>query len=554
VVEGDAIEKLRGLNVRVLERKGTNPPEISGEFSASGLDPIPFFYKFPSLEYDKRIWKQSADIRVDGTKFPGLISTNQGNRFIALIAVNMFKTIAYLLSGTEASVSNSKRHLLENGFGRIDETKTAIVKSGHHLLPVVSVYEKLLLELLQNVSRATGMPIVQKGIYPKNSRGTICLTHDLDFIIGDDPKPYVSELIHNFRVGGTIPKIIMVLVSIILNLPVIQVSPLSLIPKTLLEKLVEQSSTWNFWDYLRIEKSFNATSSFYFLPRQSSKDSDYTFEMPLVIKLIKAVKDQGCEVGLHTSFNSYFSLERMRQEKNRLERISRSTVIGVRNHFLRLRIPTTWQIQDELGFDYDTTYGYARTIGFRAGTGLPYNLCVDSNQILRLLEVPLVIMDRTLFDELKLSYNQALKICKEIIDTAARYDSLVTILWHHNLDYRKAYLCFYAEILRYAQRQGLLCTSVAQMVRWWKMRRQVSFQRGNYSDSCLRMRLRSEHDFAGMSIHVYLPLSVNEVSVRVRGRKLGSKDINVKRNERSTVVRFCFDAKMGDNDLEILLA
>jgi hypothetical protein len=77
---------------------------------------------------------------------------------------------------------------------------------------------------------------------------------------------------------------------------------------------------------------------------------------------------------------------------------------GIRQHFLRFDVRTTWAAQVEAGFAHDSTLGYNEAIGFRAGIAAPF-VPWDGvgRRAHRLWEVPLTAMDGALFRTLRLS-------------------------------------------------------------------------------------------------------------------------------------------------------
>jgi len=86
----------------------------------------------------------------------------------------------------------------------------------------------------------------------------------------------------------------------------------------------------------------------------------------------------------------------------KLEKVLGKKIVGYRNHYLKFKVPETWGLPKEAGFKYDTTLGYADCVGFRNGMCHPFKpFDLNINSYINILEIPLIIMDRTLFDYMK---------------------------------------------------------------------------------------------------------------------------------------------------------
>lgn len=122
----------------------------------------------------------------------------------------------------------------------------------------------------------------------------------------------------------------------------------------------------------------------------------------------------------------------------------------------------------EAGFSYDSTFSYHDCAGFRNGMChpfIPYNL--NSGTEIDILEIPLNIMDTTLFTHMNLDFKEAWKLTEKIILTTERYRGVLTILWH-NTNMQGDYLEFYKKIMQYCSQKDAWMTSGVQICDWWK--------------------------------------------------------------------------------------
>jgi len=226
---------------------------------------------------------------------------------------------------------------------------------------------------------------------------------------------------------------------------------------------------WNFNDILALEECYDAKSSFYFLA-ENAGERDYNFPIEDCELVLGDILDRGCEVGLHGGHSSYLSPEDMRYKRERLEKIINKKVIGYRNHFLRFKVPETWEYLHEAGFLYDATFGYADCVGFRNGMCHPFRpFNLKTGKPIEILEIPLTIMDCTFDFYMKLDIRRGLELTKKLIDTVRQYNGVLTLLWHNvylTRDEMKDERKFYEKILDYCAEKNAWMTSGEEIVKW----------------------------------------------------------------------------------------
>ena len=174
-------------------------------------------------------------------------------------------------------------------------------------------------------------------------------------------------------------------------------------------------------------------SAFYFMATEpSDMDSGYNVEAPLVQHVIRALQEQGFEIGLHASYYSLNDSERLAAEKARLDRVLRKMRYGGRQHYLRFRAPDTWRCWEEVGLVYDSTVGYADHEGFRCGTCHPFHpFDVELNRELSIIEYPLIVMDDTLHSYRKMNPKQGEDVILRLARRCKQVEGIFTILWHN---------------------------------------------------------------------------------------------------------------------------
>jgi peptidoglycan/xylan/chitin deacetylase (PgdA/CDA1 family) len=184
---------------------------------------------------------------------------------------------------------------------------------------------------------------------------------------------------------------------------------------------------------LKVEKESGVHSTFYFKTGVTSRhDAGYRLSDGYGQSLLRTLAADGHEAGLHPSYNAYLDRRKMKVEKERLEDALHARPVGVRQHFLRFRIPETWQIQAELGFVHDATLGFSDHEGFRAGICHPFHPYeVEKDEVLSIWEIPLLVMDATFQSYRGKSAEESLEIIKQLITTVKKHRGVGVLLFHN---------------------------------------------------------------------------------------------------------------------------
>lgn len=138
-------------------------------------------------------------------------------------------------------------------------------------------------------------------------------------------------------------------------------------------------------------------------------------------------------VGLHPSYASNSNYGLVAKEKKQLEEIIKRKISGSRQHYLKLKLPETYEQLIQSGIQSDYTIGYHDTYGFRAGTSksfLFFDLKKNETTSLRLF--PFAIMEGTLDDVMHLDVSASKKIMSNLMDEVCKYNGLFIPLWHNS--------------------------------------------------------------------------------------------------------------------------
>lgn len=173
-------------------------------------------------------------------------------------------------------------------------------------------------------------------------------------------------------------------------------------------------------------------------------DSGYDPRHSKVRRAVRWLDELGAESGIHPGYNTFQSPEKLRREVAILRETLGDRPLGGRQHYLRWS-PDSWIDWENCGLKYDSSVGFADHIGFRAGTAIPYQPWLfPLNRQADIIEIPLLVMDRTLLEYMSLSKGQAIHNVNQMIERCRRVGGVFTILWHNdaflNPVYRDVYL------------------------------------------------------------------------------------------------------------------
>jgi len=192
-----------------------------------------------------------------------------------------------------------------------------------------------------------------------------------------------------------------------------------------------------------------------------------------VREIARELREEGFDVGLHAGYASATDLDALRYEKRIIEEYIGGDVVSCRQHYLHWDVGTTPRIQSEAGILVDSTVGFNRNVGFRAGTALPYRLFdLAADEPLNVIEVPLIIQESPLLatNALELDGSLAQKTMKDLFDCVAETGGVVTLLFHPHSLAQPAYLSLFSWALDYGRDRGAWVASLSAIHRWWQER------------------------------------------------------------------------------------
>jgi len=153
--------------------------------------------------------------------------------------------------------------------------------------------------------------------------------------------------------------------------------------------------------------------------------------------LMRGLAADGFETGLHPSYRAVPDC--LAAESDAVASAAGTTPVAVRSHFLRWTEPAT--LRAYASFGLDSTLGWAEAPGFRRGTAAPFCLYdTDAERETDLWELPLAVMDTTLFTHLGLADEAAGDALADVLDAARAVGGCAVVLWHPAMDAEPAWM------------------------------------------------------------------------------------------------------------------
>lgn len=302
-----------------------------------------------------------------------------------------------------------------------------------------------------------------QGRWPDGKRFALCLTHDLDEL------PVTNPLTAGWRAGR--------------QMRLAGSGSFAAIRRGLgVVKTGAAVTRRNLEVWQEIENQFGFKSTFFVFPSRVGKrhhwDCSYQLSDPVVYRksqrilkdVIREIDTDGWEIGLHGSYHSATDAEMLKDQRIQIENIVDREIRSVRQHYLHYDAAVTPGVHEAAGLTADSTMGFNRSIGFRAGSSFPFWCWSHADQRpTRVLEISQQIMDGALFQTNGLEYDRttALEHSVQLMEAVEKVGGCLTLSWHpHHID-DDDWWAVYKQLLAEASRRDAWGCSVGQLADWW---------------------------------------------------------------------------------------
>ena len=341
---------------------------------------------------------------------PALLSEEEDG---VRLGVDVFGSAFFMLTRYEEVVVPAR-----DAYGRFPASASVAAREGFLGQPIVDAYVQLLWAALRRLwPRLERKPPVLR----------LSLTHDVD-----DPLAFLG------RSGPGLARQLAADALVRRDLPLAVRRTRSWAARRRADYRLDPHNTFDF--LMDVSERHGIVSAFNFL---ATKDADtldgfYSLEDPWIRSLMSAIHRRGHELGFHAGFHTYRDAVRTAEEFRRLRTAAEEIGIGQdrwggRQHYLRWEAPATWWNWERAGLDYDSTVGYAECAGFRVGTCHEFPVFdLRQRRRLQLRERPLHVMERSLFDYMRLAPETALETVLDLARGCRATGGTLTLLWHNS--------------------------------------------------------------------------------------------------------------------------
>jgi hypothetical protein len=194
-----------------------------------------------------------------------------------------------------------------------------------------------------------------------------------------------------------------------------------------------EKDPWDVFDYILETIADNSSDAKFFIPvgNRSELDRNPAWNNEDYRKLIRKLAGK-YPVGLHPSAGASINVERLTAEKERLEKIISADIKFSRFHYLKMKLPDSYNNLIAAGVKDDYTMGYHDEPGFRAGIARPfcfYDLSREKRTDLRIY--PFQVMDATLYQYKKQKPDEAAETVYRMVSETREAGGLFISIWHN---------------------------------------------------------------------------------------------------------------------------
>jgi hypothetical protein len=214
--------------------------------------------------------------------------------------------------------------------------------------------------------------------------------------------------------------------------------------KEVLENTEYRNPYYNIPEYIYLEERFDIRSTFFF--RTFYENGDYRDYEDDIRTLING----GWEVGLHSDPSSVNDINKIYDEKTKLETLTKTSLRANRVHYLAFNKELPSKLQ-KLDFVYDSSLRRSR-----------YQIDKDEMECRifdTLIEFPVTLMDAYMFTYMKVTEDNIIDLFEKTLDYSRKlkkddgsFNNIITLIWHDNVLQMKGGR-MYGKILEYLTSQ-----------------------------------------------------------------------------------------------------
>jgi hypothetical protein len=354
-----------------------------------------------------------------------------------------------------------QRSTARDRHGRVPSTENPLVAAGQSRRPIVSL---LGVELRRAVLSVAGRrPVRTVAPWPEGHRWAALMTHDLDVVDW----------------WGLFPLLRMVELSMKGSWDLI-----GRVGRAARRSIGRDPVSRGVHSILQLEAHHGIRPTWFVICAKPgvrsvlAGDATYDPDGAAARRILDALTHAGHEIGLHGSFATADTASRLADQRRTLSRLAGSPVLGVRQHFLRMRPGQTQRHMVAAGLEYDATWGFADRSGFRLGVAdVVPSWDAAAERTLPIDILPLIWMDRALSKYAGIEEpGRWIEDARDLMRACKEVEGAWVGLWHPNtmeaLGFPGAEPAFVSLLQALADDRPYF-GSAHKLVQWRKFRRSV---------------------------------------------------------------------------------
>ena len=198
------------------------------------------------------------------------------------------------------------------------------------------------------------------------------------------------------------------------------------------KSLVDEYDTYNFI-FEELEKQKTASKFFFLVAEKTGQhDKNLLPTSPDYQQLIKHIISK-FPIGVHPSYHASTIKPMLQNEKDILSKISNQPIENSRFHFLKFKLPNSYNYLIESNILNDYSMAYANKIGFRASTCKGFNFYnLSENKATSLQVFSPCIMDVTIKNFEEFSPNEATETINKMKQAVKNVNGTFISIWHNS--------------------------------------------------------------------------------------------------------------------------
>jgi hypothetical protein len=196
---------------------------------------------------------------------------------------------------------------------------------------------------------------------------------------------------------------------------------------------------WIFHDVADAEERLGFRSTFFLSATSRLADEGHALDVAYDVSttpfrtVCRELRERGFEIGLHIGYGVGDNVERLRQERSKLEDVVGAEVIGGRHHYWHTGYPfwPALAAHAGAGLRYDSSIAFNDVPGFRLGVALPYRPWdPQTERTIAAVQIPPMAMDHAFFYRGDERVSDIVARVEQLVAELKQWEGVAALDWH----------------------------------------------------------------------------------------------------------------------------